>query len=414
MDINNFRKVCVIGWGKSGVSLCKLLLSLKKQVKVSEKGQRQSFPSSLIDEFKNRGVEFEFGGNSENFIKDSQLVVLSPGVDTFNSSVVNAAGMYNIPCVGEIEFSWWLTKAKFIAITGTNGKTTTTSLIYQLLKKKNKRVFLGGNIGIPLSSFVLDTKEGDLIVLEISSFQLETIVKFKPYVASLLNISPDHLNRYADMDEYSRAKMNIFKNQGKDDWAVLNQNLDLSEDNKKSIKSKILRFSNEFSNENYSCVYRIGSIFGIDKSDCQDLFSSFKGMPHRMQLVREVRGINFINDSKATNPASTVWALKNLEGPVILIAGGKDKGLDFSQIKPYLKNVKKVNLFGESASKIEKLLQSDVDTAKHSSLEEIVFSSFQEAKEGDTILFSPMCASFDMFSNYAERGQKFMEIVNNL
>lgn len=414
MNIDNFKKICVVGWGQSGVSLCNLLLSLKKDVKVSELKERDCFPSSLIDNFRKKGVKFEFGGHSRNFIKNSQLLILSPGVDSTHSPVFKSAHILGVPCVGEIEFSFWLTKAKFVAITGTNGKTTTAYLIHKVLKERRKRIFLGGNIGIPLSSFVLDTRRGDIVILEVSSFQLETILEFKPYLAAFLNIEPDHLDRYRDFKDYLQAKINIFKNQDKEDWALLNRNIYFRGDIEKKIKSRITYFSTEFTDENFSCVYKIARVFGLSKVDCLNIFSSFKGLSHRLQFVKRKKGVVFINDSKATNPSSTIWALKNIKTPVILLAGGKDKGLDYSSLLPCLRRVRKINLFGEASRKISESLNSTAKAKTFFSLKDAVTASFKEAESGDTILFSPMCASFDMFSDYRERGDKFMEIVNNL
>jgi UDP-N-acetylmuramoylalanine--D-glutamate ligase len=414
MNIESCKKVCVVGLGKSGFSLCNLLLSLKKEARVTEIRERKSFPHLLIDKLREKGVAFEFGGHSDSFIKDCELMILSPGVDPLTSESVKIAHKFNIPCVGEVEFSFWLTRAKFIAITGTNGKTTTTFLTYRVLKKKRKGVFLGGNIGIPVSSFILNTKKNDLIVIEISSFQLETIIEFRPYVACLLNIDPNHLDRHPTFRDYFEAKMNIFRNQKDSDWAVVNQNVSLRKDIEKRVKAKIVYFSSEFPNENLSCVYRTAGLFGISKTDCLKVFSSFRGLPHRLQFVKEKNGVTFINDSKSTNPASTIWALKNIKGNVILIAGGKDKGVDYANIKPYLKRVKKINLIGQASDKIKETLYSHVPIGIFSSLKEVVTASFNEAGSGDTVLFSPMCSSFDMFSNYMERGRKFMEVVNNL
>lgn len=414
MNIEAVNTVSVIGWSKTGISLCNLLLSLGKKVLVSESRRREDFPPALIDKFASAGVSFEFGGHSKDFIKNSQLMITSPGVDVSRSQTGKISKELGIMCVGEIEFCFWLTKAKFIAITGTNGKTTTTFLTYRTLKEKRKRVFLGGNIGIPVSSFILNTKAGDLIVLEISSFQLETIIEFRPLVSALLNIEPDHLDRYEDFKDYLRAKTYIFKNQKEDDWAVLNKKIDFRSDIEKSINAKIVYFGDEFENDNLSCVYRIGQIFGLSKLDCAKVFSSFDGLPHRLQLVRRLNGVKFINDSKATNPSSTIWALKNIKEKIILIAGGKDKGLGYSSIFPYLKRVKKINLFGQAAQKINEEVSPKIDTQIFSTLEEAVKASFSQAKEGDVVLLSPMCSSFDMFSSYRERGDKFIEIVKKI
>ena len=368
MNIDNFTKVCIVGCGKSGFSLCNLLLSLKKQVRLTELKEREYFNTNLISKFETKGVTFEFGGHSDKFIEDCDLVILSPGVDAIKSPVAKFANITGIPCVGEVEFCFWLTQAKFIAITGTNGKTTTTFLTYRVLRQKRKRVFLGGNIGIPISSFILDARKTDLIVLELSSFQLESIMKFKPFVAALLNIEPNHLDRHANFKEYFEAKMNIFKNQDKNDWAVLNKNINFFNDIKNRLRSQIVLFSSEFPNENYSCVYKIAKIFGVTQLDCEKVFLSFKGIPHRLQTVREVKGITFVNDSKSTNPSSTVWALKNTKGPLILIAGGKDKGVDYSSIRPYLNSVRKVNLFGQAAQKIKGSLNPHIKVEVYPSL----------------------------------------------
>ncbi len=413
MNIDNFEKICIIGWGRSGISLCNLLLSLKKKVRVSEAGERKIFSASLIDEFSKLGVEFEFAGHSPKFIKDSQLIILSPGVDTFKSQAAKIANDLGIPSVGEVEFSSWLTQAKIVAITGTNGKTTTTRLAYEVLKRARKRIFLGGNIGTPFSSFVLNTKKRDLIILEVSSFQLETILEFRPYVAAFLNIEPDHLDRYNNLGDYIQAKVNIFKNQQSQDWAVINKGINYRGKIEEFIKSKIVYFSDEFSNENFSCVYRIATIFGLGKADCLGVFSSFKGFSHRLQFAGKRDGITFINDSKATNPSSTIWALKNIKTPIILLAGGKDKGLDYSQISPFMKRVKKINIFGEASSKINGSLNSSVESEVFLTLQEATLASYKQAQVGDTILLSPMCASFDAFKNYEERGNSFMEIVNS-
>lgn len=414
MRIDDFDRICVVGLGRSGVALVNLLLDLGKKVKVSEVAEDKAFPSRLINDLIGKGVEFEFGGHSRNFFKDVQLSVLSPGVDLNSSSIRPIVLANNTPCVGEIEFSSWLTKSRIIAITGTNGKTTSSELTYQVLKHKYNRVFLGGNIGNPFSSFVLNTKPGDLIVLEISSFQLESIIEFRPYVAALLNIEPDHLDRYRDFKDYFQAKMNIFKNQQPDDWTILNKNIDFRAQIERAIKSRIVYFSQEFSNQNFSCVYRIAAVFGLTKTDCLEVFSRFKGLKHRLQVVARLNNVTFVNDSKATNPASTVWALVNTKSPLILIAGGKDKGLDYSSIRPYLKKVKKLNLFGEAAVNINQALGSKVETELFPSLDKAVLSSYRSANPGDTVLLSPMCSSFDMFSDYQERGDKFIEIVNSL
>jgi len=414
MNIDDFERIGVIGWGLSGISVANLLLGLGKKVKVSEQRERGCFSEDSLKQFTKAGVEFEFGGHSESFIKDCQLLVVSPGVDTTRGQIFEIIKALKLPVVGEVELCSWLTKASLIAITGTNGKTTASHLTYEVLRRKRSRVFLGGNIGIPFSSFVLDTKKNDLVVLELSSFQLETIISFRPKVAALLNISPDHFDRHRDLQAYLQAKMNIFRNQTKDDFALFNKNSSLNFEKIMPIRSKIIYFSKEFPNENFSCIYKIASLYGLTKTDCELVFFNFKGLPHRLQLVKTVNGITFINDSKATNPSSTIWALNDLRRPIILLAGGKNKGLDYATLRPYLKQVKKLNLFGEAAEAIRESLKAQVRSEIFSSLDEAVNSSFKEAERGDTVLLSPMCSSFDMFSDYRERGNKFIEIVDSL
>lgn len=414
MDIDNFKNICIVGFRRSGISACQLLLSLGKRVRVTDEIDASNFSPFIIDRFKDLGVNFEFGAHTKDFIKDSDLVVLSPGVDIRNSLVCQFAKEFDILTVGELELASWLTRSKLIAITGTNGKSTTAFLTYRVLKSGKGNVYLAGNIGIPFSSCALKTKPKDIIVLEVSSFQLENIIEFRPFVACLLNLEPDHFDRYSSFNEYIEAKKNIFRNQKNSDWALLNKNLPLLESIRKQIKSRLLYFSSELHNENSSAVYRIGSIFGLTKLDCTKVISKFKGLPHRMQFVASIKGINFINDSKATNPASTVWAIKNINTPIILIAGGRDKDLDYSCLIPYLKKVKKINLFGEAAFKIKEVLSDHARTEVYKSLKEVILSSFSEAKEKDTVLFSPMCSSFDMFSNYIQRGNRFIKIVKEI
>lgn len=414
MNIDKIDRICIVGLARSGIALAELLLKLKKKPMITDSKESNTFPAGLLNRLKSQGVCLDLGAHSEDFIKQAGLVIFSPGVDQINSPVGKLCAKLGISVVGEVEFCSWFTKAKIVAITGTNGKSTTTFLTYRILKEKLGGVYLGGNIGIPFSTFVLRAKPGDVVVLETSSFQLETIVSFKPYVAAITNIEPDHMDRYGDFKDYFEAKMNIFKNQSKDDWAVLNKNSEFLEAIKKRTSARIETFGFEMENENLSCVYRIGSIFGVDENACRKLFSSFPGLPHRAQLVRKIDEVSFVNDSKATNPASTVWALKNIKAPIVLIAGGKDKGLDYRLIVPYMKNVKKLNLFGAAAKKIESELGRDVPTELFGSLEDVIHGSKRDANPGDCVLLSPMCSSYDMFTSYIERGRKFAEIVNRL
>ncbi|MCF7873904.1 MAG: UDP-N-acetylmuramoyl-L-alanine--D-glutamate ligase [Candidatus Omnitrophica bacterium] len=412
--IKDLITICVAGWGKTGISLTKMLLDLGKKVKVTEQRKKKYFCSQSIQNFQAKGVKFEFRKHSEEFIKSCELIILSPGIDLSRSKLTNIAIKNKISCIGELEFAFYFTDATIIAITGTNGKTTTAHLVYRLLKQKKKKVYLGGNIGRPFSEFVLNTKKGDVIVLEVSSFQLETVVKFRPKVAVLLNLEPDHLNRHKSFDNYLKTKLKIFHNQKKSDRAIINKEINLAKPYLSEINSKIIYFKNELSDQNLSAAYRVGKIFGITKDDCRILSSKYKKLPHRQQLVKEIDKIKFINDSKATNLSSTLFALKSIKKSVILIAGGKDKGFHYFDLGKYARKIKKINLIGQAADKINDEIGNKIKCDKFDSLKEAVLSSYKEAKPSDTILFSPMCSSFDMFSDYKERGQKFVEIVDNL
>ncbi len=414
MDIKNKKIICIAGWGKTGISLAKMLLKLNKKIKVSEEQEQKHFSSKIINDFRKKGVSFEFGNHSKEFISESELIIVSPGIDLFKKKLGEIVLKNCIPYLGELEFASYFTNAKIIAITGTNGKTTASHLTYLLLKKKKKKVYLGGNIGRPFSDFVLDTKPKDLIILEVSSFQLETITKFRANIAMLLNIEPDHLDRHQNFDNYAKVKMKIFQNQQKDDWAIINKRINLPKIFFSQIRSKKIYFNDQFDNKNFSAVYRIGQIFNFNKADCLSIFSGYKRLPHRRQPVRTINKINFINDSKATNPTSTLFALNLVKAPIILIAGGKDKGFDYTALGNYRRKIKKINLIGEAAVKIKNALNGKIKCEEFRSLKEAVLFSYREAKPGDTVLFSPMCSSFDMFSNYKKRGQKYIEIVNSI
>ncbi len=414
MDIDNFTTVGVIGFKKSGIALCDLLLSLGKKVRVSEAKPLTLAYEPLVRSYCQRGVEFEWGGNSSHFLEKCQLIVLSPGVDPQKSPAVVQFCQQGLPVVGEVEFSSWFNKARLVAITGTNGKTTTTFLTYRLLKEKNPRTFLAGNIGIPFSSVVTRTRPGDVVVLEVSSFQLETICKFRPFVSCLTNLEPDHLDRYEREKDYYLAKKNIFRNQQSTDYAVLNENISCREEWQHDIKAAVVFFGKEFDNENFSAAYRVASLFGVSRQNAADFFAGFKGLPHRMQFVRRINEVTFINDSKATNPASTVWALKNSPGPLILIAGGRDKGAGYDDLKPWLYKIKRIHLFGEAKQLINDSLASQVPCRIFSGMDPAVRAAYDGAEPGDTVLLSPMCSSYDMFSNYIERGRKYIQLVNNI
>ena len=418
----NFRdkNVVVLGLGSSGLASAKLLKKLGANVFVSDKSDdiKQRDRSR---ELKELSIGFELGRHTKAIIEKADYLVVSPGV-ALNCQPIEWAKTNNIEIIGEIELGYQCCKAPIIATTGTNGKTTVTTLIGKVLEAAGRKVFILGNIGTPFTLCVEEIKSTDMVSLEVSSFQLETIKEFRPKVSLILNFTPDHLDRYKNIQEYLEAKKRVFLNQKEDDFAVLNYTDKLLKPLIKEIKAKVLYFGGGKSgfdetkfNPNQLAVLKVAEIFRINLDICLKVFKEFKGIEHRMEFVRNIDGIDFVNDSKATNVESTVWALKNSIKPIILIAGGRDKGSDFSTISHLVKDkVKSLVVFGEAKIKIKNSLSSVVKTSEAKDINEAVDLAFSQAMSGDCVLLSPMCASFDMFSNYEERGKIFKAIVNNL
>lgn len=408
---------CVVGLGKSGYSAAKLLLRRKYRVKITE-SQETSSLRRRASYFRKLGAEVEIGTHSPEFYQGASIYVLSPGVAKENP-VVRYSRRENLPLISEIELAWWFSPAKVIAITGTNGKTSISVFTYKLLKKAGIPVHLAGNVGTPFSEIALDLSSQDVVVLEVSSFQLEEICYFRPGIAVLTNLAEDHLDRYKDFEDYINAKFNIFKNQSSDDLAVIDLNQDWIRRRKNQISARLVdvsRLQLPELNVNKKFVYAIAKEFGLEDNFLISELRRLKSLKHRLEELGSLNGVRFINDSKATNPHATKWALQNIDSEVILIAGGREKNTDFSLIKEEVaEKVKALILLGEAKEKILSALGGFVEVVKlTSTLEEAVRLSLQNASAGDTILFSPMCASFDMFENYQARGNAFKRIVREL
>ncbi len=417
MDLKN-KKVTIFGLGKSGLDLVLLLDGLGAKVYITD--EKDSLQARENAEKIQGKAKVEIGKHSEAFIEGSDLVVLSPGVRQ-DLPILLKIKEKGIMVIGEIELAASLCKGTIVAITGTNGKSTVTTLASEVLKLSGKNVFLCGNIGIPFSRCIPKIQKDDIACLEVSSFQLETTKNFKPKVAAFLNFSRNHLNRHKDMDEYFQAKKMIFANQDKTDWAVLNERDEIVKNIAGEIKSQVVYFnkSNEdpgkFSNPNYSAVRAIASIFGISSDECNKVFNNFKGLEHRMEFVSTVKGIDFINDSKATTVVAALWALRSVSKPVVMIVGGRDKGGDFTVIKDLaVEKVKELIVIGEAKEKIKSALKDFLNIKESQSFQEAVKLAFADAKENECVLLSPMCASFDMFSSFEERGKVFKELVSEL
>ena len=408
-DIRN-KKVTIIGAARSGLAVADLVLHLGGIAKISE---------SKGEFFISEGIVYEKGGHTKEFVQDSDYVVLSPGV-RIDSEVVNWARQKNIDVMGEVEFAYRFCPCPIIAVTGANGKTTTASLISQILKEGGKSVCLCGNIGSPFSSRVLSLKKTDIVVLEISSFQLESTIHFKPYVAVWLNFSQNHLDRHKDLTEYFEAKRMIFKNQDQYDFAILNYAQSEFHSLAKNLKAKVLFFNDpqklsDITNPNYLAAMSATETLGISQEISRKVFKEFKGVEHRLEFVRTLNGVDYINDSKSTTTEAGRWALERVRKPMIMICGGRNKNSDFSVLKDLVgRKVKHMIAIGEAQETLKNIFADTVPVEVFFSFEDAIRAAQKQAKSGEAVVLSPMCASFDMFKDYEHRGKIFKEIVNQL
>ncbi|MDE1921163.1 MAG: UDP-N-acetylmuramoyl-L-alanine--D-glutamate ligase [Candidatus Omnitrophica bacterium] len=404
-DLKN-KKVTVIGAARSGIAAANAVLRLGGIAKVSE-SQAMAEPPA--------GVLIEQGGHTQKFIEDSDYVVLSPGV-RLDALPVKWAREAGIEVMGEVEFAFRLCPCPIVAVTGSNGKTTTSTVIAEIIKRAGRGVRLCGNIGDPFSRHVLDLKPTDTVVLEISSFQLESTIRFRPLVAVWTNFSQNHLDRHKDLDEYFRAKCRIVANQGPRDFAVLNVQDPELKKLAPGLKARVLFFGEgQEGNPNYLAATQAARALGIGEDICLKTFSEFKGVEHRLEFVRHLGGVDFINDSKSTTVEAGRWALERALKPTVMICGGLDKHLDYSPLKPLVaRKIKRMMAIGQAREIMKATFGDVVAVDTYASLEEAVRDARAAAQAGGCVLFSPMCASFDMFKDYEHRGRVFKEIVNGL
>lgn len=443
------KKISIIGAVRSGLGAAKLVKRLGGIPFVSDSAPEEKIRQNL-DVLAKEGIEFESGGHSDR-VYDCEFIITSPGVPD-NSEILTTARSKGIKIISEVEFASWYCKGTVIAITGTNGKTTTTSLTDHLLNECGVKTYAAGNIGLAFSQIVLDVKENECVALETSSFQLDYIETFKPKFSAILNITPDHLDRYEhDINNYIASKLNIFKNQDENDYLILNADdaltpkeissskvrkyyfsLKADVENGAHLKNDELVFKNngvvEFSCKttdlslkgehnfaNAMAVIIFAKLLDLDNEKIKAALGSFPGVEHRLEFVRELDGVVYINDSKATNVDSVWYALRSFEQPLFLILGGKDKGNDYNQIKELVETkAKKVYAIGSSADKVFNFFHKTVKVEVKETLEDCIKAASSEARAGDIVLLSPACASFDMFNSYEHRGKVFKEAVNNL
>ena len=391
---------------------------------------------------KSLGFSFSFYQDGEGVppVSGFDFAVKSPGISV-NHKILRLLRRKGVPILGEIELAYRFSRGNVVSITGTNGKSTTTAMIHTALKTANCKAFIGGNFGIPFSTFALSTDDETVSVIELSSFQIEDLLSYRSDVSVILNITPDHLNRYKNFSEYRRAKLKLIKHSN---VTVLNRDdkelRDIKGENllffsrkevadafieKGELKVKTRRgeariplselpLKGSHNEENYLAAALVLSTLGISEEEILQGLKQFKGLPHRTEKVAEIRGIKFINDSKATNPDSLKKALESFDR-IVLIAGGSDKGLDFTHLKPLVKEkVKAAVLVGETADLLSKTFSEVTTVRRAPSMEEAVRTAFNLSEKGDTVLLSPGCASFDMFTSFEERGKVFKEAVLEL
>ena len=444
------KRVVVVGMAATGMATAEFLTQRGAAVMVSEIKIEDEWGISPHQQLRSLGVEVEWGKHSPETFLGGDLIVLSPGVDPVIPPLEQARAQ-GIPIVSEVELASWFLSPPLIAVTGTNGKSTTTALIGHILSGWGKRTFVGGNIGIPLIEYLLREKEADYIVAEISSFQLEAISSFSPWIALLLNLGEDHLDRHPTFSAYAEVKGRIFLNQGPKDWAVINNDDAAVRSLCTQITSQLLPFGRAGSGEKGvwleaedTIIYRndkgekrfslervkirgmhncenimaaIGAatICGVPPGAIQESLESFEGLEHRLEWVGAWRGVNVYNDSKATNVASALRALMSLDAPIILLAGGRDKGGDYSLLrKPIEERATALILMGEAKEKMQGAFRDLLPCHLVAGMEEGVRLAWKLARAGDVILLSPACSSFDMFDDYRERGRTFKEIVRKL
>jgi UDP-N-acetylmuramoylalanine--D-glutamate ligase len=445
------KTVLVAGAGKSGLASARFLLESGARVILTDtKGDDalKSETAPLRDIAASSGeLVLELGGHNNASFAACDFVVVSPGIPLSlpHFDISRKAG---IPIIGEVELAYRHLKGRIIGITGSNGKTTTTTLVAGFLTDAGMKGYAAGNIGAPLVSFVTRSSPGDFYAVELSSFQLESIREFRPFIGSILNLTPDHLDRYPGLEDYIEAKRRLFMNQQNADFAVLNADDPKTAAMEPMVKAQPILFSRQrplehgafvrgdrvvFRNagverdlfpvsaiplkgahnlENVLAACAMAILAGVPPEGLEDSIRKFKGVEHRIEWVAEVNGVQYFNDSKATNVDATIKSLEAFPGNILLILGGRDKAGDFTALRSLVRErVRHLVLIGEATDKIRKALSGTVEMSAAQSMEEAVSICRSLARRGDTVLLAPACASFDMFQDYENRGRAFKEAV---
>jgi UDP-N-acetylmuramoylalanine--D-glutamate ligase len=442
------KKVLVVGLGKSGLAAALFLRHRGAQVTVSDVRSAEALAKdipALLDE----GIMVETGGHGLLTFRRQDLIVVSPGVP-LNTPELAQVKSFGLPVIGELELAARFIKGRILAITGSNGKTTTTALVGEILKTADMPTLVGGNIGVPVIGLVDESTDETWSVLEVSSFQLESTYEFHPSIAVILNITPDHLDRHGSFENYALAKERIFAEQGEDDFVVLNADNSRAAEAAARSKAKVYWFSVEHSVpqgawlEDGHLVYRsapdmpaedvmllqgiplkgthnvenvlaalcAARLAGAPAEAIRAAIESFRAVEHRLEFVARVNGVEFYNDSKATNVDATAKAVAAFESGIHLILGGKDKGSDYFVLAPLLRaRARAIYTIGSAAAKIESQLRGVVSIHSCQTLDVAVSAAANAARPGDVVLLAPACSSYDQFENYEHRGRIFKELV---
>ncbi|OGD17040.1 MAG: UDP-N-acetylmuramoylalanine--D-glutamate ligase [Candidatus Aminicenantes bacterium RBG_16_63_14] len=441
------KNVLIVGFERTGEALCRFLLDRGARVRVTEKKDAAAL-GDKVRAFAEQGVLFESGGHQPESFLGADLIVPSPGVPPI--AEILAAREKGVPVVSEIELAYLFLRGKIVGITGSNGKSTTTALVYNILRDAGFKARLAGNIGTPLVSFVEKSRDDEIYVTEISSFQLEYTERFTPAVAAVLNVSENHIDWHGTFENYFGAKKKLVLRQGPDGVAVLNRDDPLAWNLAGEAASRVYGFSRKrrlargafvedgwvvvrdgepervlrasrvplpgaHNLENVLAAALIGRLLGVPAPTLGRSILAFRGLEHRLEDVLRVGGVRFVNDSKATTVDATLKALASFDRPIVLILGGRGKGGDFSPLrKEVRRRVRSVVLVGEAADKIEAALGGVVPVARVSTYRDVVRTAFEKAARGDVVLLAPACTSWDMFKNFEERGRTYKSEVRRL
>lgn len=438
------KKVLILGMARSGISAAKLLSNYQNEIVISDIKEQEE---KVLEELENLNIKVVIMKEQEELVNPSfDYIIKNPAIRKDNPAVVKAKSL-GIPVINEMElaFHFLPQNVDIIGITGSNGKTTTTTITYELLKTTGKDVFLGGNIGIPLSNVVREMKEGSILVLEISDHQLCDLDDFKTNISALTNLSEVHLDFHGSYENYKAVKKKIFNHHTNKEIAILNQDnqdvLELTKDisskkiyfstkektdiylkdntifycGEEVINTKDIKIKGNHNYENIMVAIAIAKHYGVMNKDIKSFLKAFNGVEHRIEYVRTLKGRKFYNDSKATNNESTIIALNSFREDTILLMGGLDRNIPFDSISPHLKHVKCIVSFGETKNKISAFAKENkVESIVVDTLKEAIMSAYQISKEKDVILLSPACASWDQYKDFEVRGNEFKEIVNTL